>query len=288
MKKGIIIFILFVAVVGLFFFVRSGAKEEKALEILTPTAGEVTHYKQMEKAPIEWTDVQTTDELAGLFKDVRYDRVPRLFVRQFPSDFAQKGNPALFAMVLLPHLLQQNELVLVERAAYLALADKLKNGDKLNDEEEAFWNDLVLKYEVLNPDKNGQMETLFRRIERVSPSLAIAQGLEATNDAKQDLDSPFDVRRWNEQKQYDYVKYPDLASAVADYALELNRGYSYLKFHIMRSARMESKKPLKGSDFLRALEYYKIEDADYIQKLRAIFDWYGFQVLDEAKFIKEN
>lgn len=249
---------------------------------------EIKAYQQMEQAPIKWTEVQTTAELEDLFKDVQYDKMPRVFVRRFPADFAQKGSPALMATVLLPHILRQNELLLAERAAFLALADKLKNNQPFTQKEEEFWTNLIYKYEVLNPDKIGQQEFLYRRIDRISPSLAVAQSIEATQNAKIHLNSPFDVRRWNDKKVYDFVVYDDLASAVADYALELNRGYSYLKFHMLRSAQRPSRTPLKGKIFARGLTYYKLEDVAYLQKLQEIFKWYQFEKLDEAQFERKN
>ena len=81
------------------------------------------------------------------------------------------------------------------------------------------------------------------------------------------------------------MHYPDLAAAVSDYALELNRGQSYLKFHMLREAQRKSvRRPLFGKKFARGLSYYKIEDPDYTRKLEAIFDRYKFQDLDNAKF----
>ena len=291
MKKGIIILILVLllgigGIVAIYYFADDTHNLETSLSepAVTP---EIKAYQKLASLPIKWTDVQTTAELKELFKEARYDKMPRIFVRRFPDDFASQGNEGLLATVLLPHLLRQNQLLQAERAAFLSLADKVNKGIAFTPAEDAFWNDLVLKYEVLNPDKIGQKEVLFRRIDRLSPSLAIAQSLEATNMGKEDLDAPFDVRRWNDQKQYDFVRYPDLSAAVADYALELNRGYSYLKFHMLRSYQSRSKRPLRGRVFARGLGYYKIEDPAYVQKLLGIFDWFQFAAIDEAAFVKE-
>ena len=295
MKKKLIIIISLLVVlcvgIGAIFFLKKEPEQTPSVqeERVMPAIKEIKIYEDFEKNAPSMIDVSSTEELKKLFAGVRYDRIPRIFVRRFPDDFAVNGDPVLFAEVLLPHLLRQNELLLAERDAYLALVDKIKQGENLTEKENAFWEKLVLKYEVLNPDKIGQSETLYRRLDRISPSLAIAQGLEATDLAKADLDAPFDVRRWNDKKEYDYVRYPDLASAVADYALELNRGQSYMKFHIMRSEqRVSVYHPLKGRNFARGLVYYKTEDPDYVKKLENIFDWFRFKKLDEAEFEKEK
>ena len=294
MKKKIIIIsallVLCLAAVGVWFL--TGNKEtpktvQEAVDM--PAVPEIKVYEDFEKNAPDLIDVSSTEELKKLFDNTRYDNMPRIFVRRFPDDFAKQGNPVLFAQVLLPHLLRQNELLLAERAAFLVLADKVIRGENFTQKENDFWEKLVLKYEVLNPDKAGQVDVLHNRVDRISPSLAVAQGLEATDLAKEDLDAPFDVRRWNDKKEYDFVRYPDLASAVADYALELNRGYSYLKFHIMRSEqRVSVYHPLKGKNFARGLVYYKIEDPEYVKKLEQIFDWFRFQKLDESEFEKEK
>ena len=287
MKKFLVfVFSLFILCSIYYLFLLSQQKK-KAIEI-DLSVPEIVNYQKMEKAPIVWTDVQTTEELEKLFKDIRYDKIPSIFVRQFPNDFVDKGTPVLMATVLLPHILRQNELLLAERKAFLALAEKLKNNEPFTENEENFWTGLVYKYEVLNPDKIGQQEFLYRRIDRISPSLAIAQSIEATQNGKIHLNTPFDVRRWNDKKEYDFVHYDDLASAVADYALELNRGYSYFKFHMLRSAQRPSRTPLKGKIFARGLKYYKLEDPAYLQKLQKVFKWYKFEKLDESQFEGKN
>ena len=286
MKKKIIFLsvILLALFMGVFVFKRTEKRPEK-VEYSVP---EVQVYENLRKEPIEWVDAETTEQLEQLFKGTEYDNIPRIFVRRFPDDFSSKGNPVLFAEVLLPYLLRENELLQAERAAFLAIADKIKNAQQLTQKEKDFWDKLVLKYEVLNPDMSGQQEILFMRLDRISPSMAIAQGLEATQNARSDLDAPFDVRRWNNRKEYDFVRYSDLALAVSDYALELNRGQSYLKFHMLRAAQRPSRTPLKGKIFARGLKYYKLEDVAYIQKLDEIFKYYKFEKLDESQFRKEK
>lgn len=295
MKKKIIIIsalvVLCLAAVGVWFLTGNKETPKTVQEPVVdmPAIPEIKVYEDFAKNAPALIDVSSTEELKKLFANARYDKVPRIFVRRFPDDFTKQGNPLLFAEVLLPHLLHQNELLLAERGAFSALADKVKRGEEFTEKENDFWQKLILKYEVLNPDKAGQMDLLYNRIDRISPSLAIAQGLEATDLAKEDLDAPFDVRRWNDKKEYDFVHYPDLASAVADYALELNRGFSYLKFHIMRAEQRVSRyHPLKGKNFARGLVYYKIEDPEYVEKLEQIFNWFKFQKLDESEFEKEK
>ena len=282
--KFFLIFLLIIAISGLYLALKN--KPQKLEEQMVHT---VPVKQDVEKNNIVFTDVKTTEELKNLFKDARYDKMPKIFIRRFPDDFAQKGNPALFAAVLLPHLLHQNELLEDERDAFIALNDKIRNGEPFTQSEEAFWNELVMKYEVLNPDKDGQKETLYNRVDCISPSLAVAQALEATDLATKDFDAPFGVRRWNDKKEYDFVHYANLSDAVSDYALELNRGRSYFPFHVMRTVQRSSiRHPLLGRSFAKALAYYKIEDPAYTNKLDKIFERYKIQELDESKFEKEK
>ena len=284
MKKWIFLLLfVFIAITsGMYLY-----ELDKSRKLDAPIAHHLSTKKT--KECVTFTDVKTTEELKNLFKDARYDRMPKIFIRRFPDDFAKEGNPALFAAVLLPHLLRHNEFLADERDAFLILNDKIKKGQSFTDAEEAFWNRLVLKYEVLNPDKAGQKEILYDRVDRISPSLGVAQALEATDLATKDFDAPFGVRRWNDKKEYDFVRYANLADAVEDYALELNRGRSYLPFHLTRSAQRSAiEKPLLGKNFARGLTYYKIEDPAYVKKLEKIFERYKIQDLDESKFEKEK
>ena len=292
MKKRNLLFLgvlalLVVIVGGIFLFSKQPQKDVPSKpEVKTDVVeAESPNPSDDEKNLPNFIDVKNTEELRALFKGVRFDRIPRIFVRRFPKDFAEKGDSALFATVLLPYILRENELLADERKVFLFLSPKVERGEELTDVENAMWDKLVYKYEVLDPDKTGQRETLFNRIDRISPALAVAQALEATNLGKEDLDAPFDVRRWNDKKEYVFVRYPNLAEAVTDYALEINRGYSYLKFHMLRTAQRASLyHPFLGRSFARRMVYYKLEDPDYVRKLDEIFKWYKIKKLDESKF----
>ena len=243
-------------------------------------------YLKKKNEAIAFSDVQTTEELRHLLNDYDYDNTPRIFVRNFPADFKEKGDLPLFVRTLLPHILRENELLSLERKAFLKLADKIKTHQNLTPKETAFFNDLVLKYEVLKPDLAGQADKLYDQVDRISPSLAIVQALYGTMYMDENFNSPFDVYRWNKEKQYERVIYPNLAEAVADYALELNRGISYDSFHHKRSIYRDTQYELPGSVFAEDLSLYMIEEKEYTDTLLLLFNDIDSYEMDLATFKK--
>ena len=119
MKKiYLFFFVFFILLIGLFLFARylerkmseAVLSEDVILSEKTEdvSVSQIDAYLSKVAEPIVWTDVQNTSELAELFKDARYDEMPKIFVRRFPDDFSQNGSPVLMATVLLPHILFQN------------------------------------------------------------------------------------------------------------------------------------------------------------------------------------
>ena len=102
----------------------------------------------------------------------------------------------------------------------------------------------------------------------------------------ENFNSPFDVYRWNKEKQYERVIYPNLAEAVADYALELNRGISYDSFHHKRSIYRDTQYELPGSLFAGDLSLYMIEEKEYTDTLLLLFNDIDSYELDLATFKK--
>ena len=120
----IFLFVGALIILALFFVMKEFQNQVEEVDV---SVSEIQAYETLRSKPINWTDVESTEQLEELFKGVKYDSLPRIFIRRFPADFGQKGNPALFAEVLLPHLLRQNELLLAERDAFLAIVNKMKS-----------------------------------------------------------------------------------------------------------------------------------------------------------------
>lgn len=286
-KLGIVFCVVFMLGATLFTFLRPFITEKRSPTLTQDySISEIDTYLKKKNESIAFSDVRTTEELRLLLNNYDYDKTPRIFVRNFPSDFKEKGDLPLFVRTLLPHILRENELLSLERKAFLKLADKIKTHQNLTSKESAFFNDLVLKYEVLKPDLAGQADKLYDQIDRISPSLAIVQALYGTMYMDENFNSPFDVYRWNKEKQYERVIYPNLAEAVADYALELNRGISYDSFHHKRSIYRDTQYELPGSVFAGDLSLYMIEEKEYTDTLLLLFNDIDSYELDFATFKK--
>ena len=289
MKKiWLFIGIIFVAAaVSLTFvdlpFQKKSILQELEKELSIP---QIDAYLKKRSERIDFVDVKSTAELKQLLGDYNYNETPRIYVKNFPADFDKQGDLQTFIRTLLPYILRENEILSLERQAYLKLSDKIMAHQKLTRKEADFFNFLALKYEVLKPDLLGQSNILYDKVDRISPSLAIVQALYGTTYMDENFTSPFDIYRWNKEKQYARVQYSNLAEAVEDYALELNRGWSYDSFHHKRSIYRGTRYELPGKIFARELSLYMIDEKEYVDTLVLLFSYINSRELDFATFKK--
>ena len=289
--KKLCLILLAVGLVGVVAFYLYHSQSQSVENQIIQTDGsvpEIDAYFAAQNQKIQFVDAENTAKLKNLLGMYAYNQVPRVYVRNFPSDFAQNGDLDTFIRTLLPYILRQNELLQLERRALLNITEKIHKDYPLTEKEEAFFNTLIEKYETLERDYKGHASALYHRVDRISPSLAVVQALEATEYMKTNFQSPFGVRRWNAQKEYQQVVYPNLAKAVEDYALEINRGLSYDLFHNKRSIYRGSHYELPGRAFVKGFDLYKSEQKDYIQKITKFLDDFDEQDVDFATFKKGN
>lgn len=278
-KLGFVICLIFVVCVVCVMLLKPNSNVVQQMD-------EIDMFLKMQSTPPVMTDVQTTQELKNLLGAYSYAQTPRIYVRRFPADFATNGDRDTFMRTLLPHVLRQNELLKAERALFLKLANKANKKEQLTQKELGFIQSLVLKYEVIAPDFISQINALYHKVDRISPSVALVQAMDETQNMTQMLDAPFGVFRWNKQKEYARVQYPDLASATADYALEINRGTSYHEYHSKRSIYRDSHYELPGEALVDGLSFYKRKDTEYVRKLKQLLDDFNNYDIDNAKLKK--
>lgn len=235
-----------------------------------------------------YIEPKTTAELERYFTDFDRNAVPRIFVKNFPVDFGLKGNSALFAKVLLPYLLKENEQLEKDRVEILALCTKVFQNKPLTASEEMLWNAYVTRYEIFEPDKPTEAQALTDMVDKISPSLAIAQALEETYLGRVHLNSVFGLYHWNDEGKYVRTTYPTLQEQVEAYVLQMNRAPSYYRWRDWRKIHRPTRYNNPGRVFLKGLEPYHPEDREYIVRVDRLYEKYQLETLDFSHLQKKG
>jgi len=215
----------------------------------------------------------TTEELETLFKNATLKSVPRIFVDRLPEDFAEKGSPELYAKVITALILRSNERILREKILLAALKRKFEKEDTWSEQENAFYNSLVEKYDVsIAKTKATQLEQLALKIDEITPGLALLQSVYTTNWGKTNMQAPYAQRGWNENQKYAPIKYDSLIKATESYVDEMNSEPSYWPWREYRR-RAVHRRASENLPYLLAgkLMAYYLEDPDYTRTLQQIF-----------------
>ena len=235
-----------------------------------------------------FTQVKSTKELAEKFKNFNRLSVPRIYIENFPDDFSWNADPALFVKTLLPYILYENEQLEAERKKLFNISTKIFNNQELTEQEKLFFNALVTKYEVFEVGPLSQAHELLQRVEKVSPSLAMAQALDTTQGGKINLDGPFGIYKWNKEGLYDRERYATLDEAVKEYVSQLNKAESYYRWRLLRTIHRPTKYSLPGRVFLKGLAPYEPDNPNYIERIRDVYNKYLLDNLDFSKFEEEK
>lgn len=163
--------------------------------------------------------------------------VPRLFVDALPPDFdklaeADKLKQTFFQMVL-PLTLKVNEEILADRHQLLLLQKKISAGRALSDEQQVWLAELADRYDVAS----GDVPELLRRVDAISPALALAQSAEESGWGRSRFavkgNALFGQRTWDkglgivpqqrdEGGRHEVRVFPSLLESVRSYARNLN------------------------------------------------------------------
>lgn len=230
--------------------------------------------------------VANTDVLDSVFYTAQINAVPRLYLTNFPSDFAQKGNPTLFVKVMTPLILRANERILQERAILKILDYKLQKEMPWTKKETAFFNRMVEKYDcVLFKTPKTQMKELLIKVDEIPVSLAVIQAGIQTRFGREKLNAPFGEKMWYDRTKYDDKIFDTLINATDSYTVLLNATIPYYQW---RQARQKTR-PLNyaspGNVFSGLMSTYNPEDKDYIHKIMAFYHTMHFTDLDKARFV---
>ena len=145
---------------------------------------DISHLAKMDDSMIEITSAfdlgPTMDRVKFVLKPIRrgVSRVPRLFVENLPDDFnapmVLEQRKQTFIRTVLPLILKANEEIRAERRRLIALEEQVSSGREIPEESQTWLDNLAEKYRASAND----FTTLLRRVDTVSPTLALAQSIE--------------------------------------------------------------------------------------------------------------
>ncbi len=232
----------------------------------------------------------TTAELQTLFKGATLTQVPRIFVDKLPADFAEKGSPELYTQVMSALILRFNEIAIKEKMLLSALKQKFYNDEKWSETEEAFFNFLVEKYDVIaSKTPETRLDQLTLKVDEIDPALAVAQSVYATDWGTKNLNHPFSQMGWVDEKNYTELPFDSLLSATESYFKEMNGAPSYWFWRQRREKSAFNRPNKSASSLANGLRTYKPEDPYYMHTIqRIISNNKTLYKLKEAVFMEKE
>ncbi len=232
---------------------------------------------------------KTTAELEKLF-DTPKGKIPRLFVKKLPDDFAEKGSKELYAKVITALILKENEQILGEQYLLFLLNEKVDKGIEWSEKEKQFFDYLVEKYDaIVLKTIPTKIADLIYKIDEIPPVLAIIQSAVQTNWGKENMDSPFSQKGWLDRENYDFIKYPNLIEATQKYVLEMNSTPNYDLWRQQRVNQNYQQKKQGSFQIIQSVRTYMPEDVNYLTKLKNELNQNKFVYdFDQALFQKNK
>jgi len=223
--------------------------------------------------------------------------VPRLFVRALPRDYATlreaKEIKRTFIKTVLPLALKVNEEILDERHQLLLLNKQKLAGVPFSDEQQQWLVDLAARYDTDVDD----MAELIRRVDVVSPSLALAQSAEESGWGRSRFalkgNALFGQRTWTQGKglvpglrdddaSHEVRKFPSLLDSVRSYAQNLNGHPAYEQFRARRAEMRAAETDFDPYRLIETLTAYSERGGDYVETIQTIMRIDHLQELEHS------
>lgn len=230
---------------------------------------------------------QVLDETGYALRQIRRgdSRVPRLLVESLPADFDEQmvveARKQTFIRTVLPLILKVNEEVRLERRRLIDLEEQILSGRDLSDDDQAWLDRLAEKYNAAP----GDFVALLRRVDTVSPTLALAQAIEESGWGRsrfaRDGNALFGQRAWSEGagfvpeeradgERFEVRAFDSLLDSVRSYVVNLNRHYAYEDYRIARAQMRARDTRLNAHELAQTLVSYSERREAYVAALRGL------------------
>jgi len=254
-------------------------------------------------ASLHLPDAETVATIFGR-QGYRLDRVreegivPRVFLAKLPEDLEAvptvQARKQLFLQAVLPLVLHVNETIREQRKRAFALFEAQRAGVRLATQDADWLRALYGYYRV----PEGDRAELFRRIDTVPPSLALAQAAEesgwGTSRFAQEGNAIFGQWTLNPQRglvpaardagaRHSVQRFAELAGSVRAYIRNLNTHRAYREFRAKRESLRRRPMPLNGYALADTLRRYSQRGDAYVDTLRNLIRANKLRHFDRAK-----
>ena len=238
-----------------------------------------------------------------LFKDTNYSlsdvrkskKVKPIRLSLLPNEIKQiessKKRKNLFIQIILPLILEENSLILIDRKRLFSILNKNKNSKK-----EINWlNKKFKQYGVLNKD----IPTLKVRMDIVPVSLAIAQAAKETGwgTSRFALEGNALFGQWTwsgdgikpagaeSDTKHKVMKFKVLKASVRAYQRNLNTHSSYKNFRQLRAQLRDDSEKLDSLLLADQLDNYAETGKEYTKILKQIINQNSLKDFDDVKLM---
>ena len=238
-----------------------------------------------------------------LFKDTNYSlsevrkskKVKPIRLSLLPNEIKQiessKKRKSLFIQIILPLILEENNLILIDRKRLFSILNKNKNSKK-----EIDWlNRKFKQYGVLNKD----IPTLKVRMDIIPVSLAIAQAAKETGwgTSRFALEGNALFGQWTwsgdgikpagaeSDTKHKVMKFKVLKASVRAYQRNLNTHSSYKNFRQLRAQLRDETEKLDSLLLADQLDNYAETGKEYTKILKQIINQNSLKDFDDVKLM---
>ena len=238
-----------------------------------------------------------------LFKDTNYSlsevrkskKVKPIRLSLLPNEIKQiensKKRKNLFIQIILPLVLEENNLILLDRKRLFSILNKNNNSKK-----EINWLNIKFKqYGVLNKD----IPTLKVRMDIIPVSLAIAQAAKETGwgTSRFALEGNALFGQWTwsgdgikpagaeSDAKHKVMKFKVLKASVRAYQRNLNTHSSYKKFRQLRAQLRDDSEKLDSLLLADQLDNYAQTGDEYTKILKQIINQNSLKDFDDVKLM---
>ncbi len=238
-----------------------------------------------------------------LFKDTNYSlnevrkskKVKPIRLSLLPNEIKQientKKRKSLFIQIILPLILEENNLILIDRKKLFSILNKNKNSKK----EKNWLNRKFKQYGVLNQD----IATLKVRMDIIPVSLAIAKAAKETGwgTSRFALEGNALFGQWTwsgdgikpagaeSDTKHKVMKFKVLKASVRAYQRNLNTHSSYKNFRQMRAQLRDDSEKLDSLLLADQLDNYAETGKEYTKILKQIINQNSLKDFDDVKLM---
>ena len=205
-----------------------------------------------------------------------------------------KKRKNLFIQIILPLILEENDLIKIERKKLFSILNRNNNTDA----EKKWLNDKFKQYGVVNKD----LSTLKIRMDVIPVSLAIAQAAKETGwgTSRFALEGNALFGQWtwsgegikpagaDSNTKHKVMKFKVLKSSIRAYQRNLNTHSGYRKFRMARAELRDNNQKLDSLILANHLDKYAATGVEYIKILKKIIEQNKLIDFDDVKLMPSS